>query len=204
MGDASPQKLYQAAISIGLALQACYLTKLEDKANILRWVLTSLAETKLEMTSESAAKEGQDPSMMDMLFYYMSARDAVAGKAIQTLAEQIIRELPQDGTDTTAEVQKFWCIVGLIEAGDTERAGEYIKHFNPSDMRLLLCLHLGCYYVWKLRVASPEQKKIAEKICERLSTRVEHLHKQLLKELKSILLEIRSGEIKAIDEIESE
>jgi hypothetical protein len=204
MGEASPQNLYQAAISIGLALQACYLTKLEDKASILRWVLTSLAATKLAMTSGKIVKEGEDPSVMETLFYYMFARDAVAGKAIRVLAEQIIGEQPKDGLTPEAEMQKFWCIAGLIEAGDTERAGEYIKHFNPSDMRLLLCLHLGCYYVWKLRVASPVQKKIAEKICDRLSDRIGHLHKQLLKEMKSMLLEIRSGEIKAIDEVESD
>lgn len=199
MDGRATKKLYQAAISIGLALQACYLTKLADKAIILRWVLTSLAVTKEEMIGEIASGVQNDPPVMDTLFYYLFARDAVACKAICGVSEQVFGE-QQETPNTEAEVQQFWCLAGLIETGDLRQAEEYLKHYKPSDLRLLLCLHLGCYYVWKLRIASPEQKKIAERLSERIAPRVEQLRKKLLSEVKGLLLEVRSGEVQAIDE----
>jgi hypothetical protein len=155
------------------------------------------------MIGEKASGGQDDPPVMDTLFYYLFARDAVACKAIRGVAEQVFGG-QQKTSDPQAEVQQLWCLTGLIESGDLQQAEEYLKHYKPSDLRLLLCLRLGCYYVWKLRIASPEQKKIAEKLSERIAPRVDQLRKKLLSEVKGFLLEVRADEVRAVDEEQTE
>jgi NACHT domain len=195
------KKLYQSAVSIGLALQACYLAKRHDKSSTIRWVVNSLAATKNELVADG--HDGKSPPAMDAMFYYIYARDAVGSKLIRDVAEAIANGSTEDVGAPENDVRRFWCIVGLIEAGETELAEKHIKHFNPADRRLLMCIYMGCNYFAKIRVSSAEQKKAAERIADQIAPRIGDLKKQIFQELKGMLLEVRSGEVKAIDEEKS-
>jgi len=79
-----------------------------------------------------------------------------------------------------------------------------IKEFHPQDSRLVLAIHLGCFVLQHLKVATPTERRVAQRISERLSVGILPLRNQLLAEYRSELLEIRNGEVKAIDETEAE
>ena len=90
-------------------------------------------------------------------------------------------------------------MVGLIERGDLESPKRMINSFNPKDIRLLLALHLGCFFVEKLRISTRDQRDTARRICNKISPKISRLRSQLLDEFTSELLEIRRDKVKAID-----
>ncbi len=98
------------------------------------------------------------------------------------------------------EREQFWIIAGLIESRQINIAEKAINDFKPDNLRLLLALHLGCYHIEKLQVTKPSDKKIAKRLCNKIQPKIEHLMKDVMSEMKSQLLEIQSGEVKAIEE----
>jgi hypothetical protein len=64
---------------------------------------------------------------------------------------------------------------------------------------LLLAIHLGCFFIEHLRVSSAEEKRLAKRISTNLAERVASLRPQLLNEVKTELLELRSGKVAAIE-----
>lgn len=191
--------LFQAAITVGLAVQACYLMKVTDKAEALRWVVEMISCPKNECL-ENFVSTNKGAHTIAVLFYYLYGRDAVASKVIGQVTSQILAdtnsaEEENEGHDT----RLFWCIAGLLESQQLERAEELIKGFRPTDQRLLLALHLGSFYVQQLHVTSAAQKKIAKRICDHLHPQIEHLIPSVTKELKGMLLEVQQGQVRALD-----
>src|SRR5205085_4589221 len=132
--------------------------------------------------------------------YYLMGRESVASKALADHSAEIEERL-LEGTLSKDErdIRLFWLIVGLLESGALENARGRIKAFRPSDPRLLLAIHMGCFLIQHHRIADRAEKKIAREICESLTTFVRNLRRQLLFEFKSELLELRRGEIQAIN-----
>ncbi len=194
------ENLYQAAISVGLALQACYLAKKVDKIRVLRWVIDSLAEAKLPYVEYVESSGALSPNM-SLITYYLYARDAVGSKLIREIAGNT-----EQGRDysvemaTLEEVRQFWVIAGLIETGQLVLVEELVKKFHPEDLRLLLAVRIGCYYVSRLGIWPAETKKLALKICHKIDPKIAHISSALLKEIKGYLLEVQIGKIEAIEE----
>jgi hypothetical protein len=69
---------------------------------------------------------------------------------------------------------------------------------------------LGAVYLEKVKVVPAEQKRAAHRIADKLRPITASLTKDVLKEMKGFILEVRSGRVKAIDgprshdELESE
>jgi hypothetical protein len=74
-------------------------------------------------------------------------------------------------------------------------AEERIKKFNPTDIKLYICLHLGCFFIEKVTPASEEEKEYARKIGRRLLPSVAMQMPAFQKEFGSYLLEFRRGKI---------
>ena len=197
--DTKPlSEIYFAALAAGLSIQTCYLAEVAKKIPLMTWVIEKLSESKAPYI---AASEQQDKfPLMIFLSYYIYGRDSVAFAALEDIVEQLAAKWDADGlTDDQKETRVFWSIVGLLESGFLDKAEALIKKFRPGDQRLLLAIYLGCSLIQHLRVTTKENKKIAERICNRLSGPVMDYRSQLLKEFKSELLEIRKGKIKAIE-----
>ena len=194
----TPPELYRSAVTLGLALQACYLVEVKDKVAILQWVIDGLSTTKADFISLSSGEEGRP--LFKFLAYYLFGRDSVACNILEERHEEIIRsltspEMNQEERDTRV----FWVIVGLIESGALETAERLIRSFRPTDGKLLLAVEIGCFLIQHLRVANKEQRKVAERISGSLAERVLPFKRQLLDEFRGQLLEVRQGEIRAID-----
>jgi len=189
---------YKAAVTLGLALQACYLVTVEEKVRILREVIEGLAKGREEFLTVG---EGERPlPLTRFLAYYMFGRDSVAASVLDRSVDEIIRAwkgrtLANEETD----IRTFWLIVGLIESGALAEAEALVKQFRPSDPRFLLAIYLGCNMVQHLRITTEEQKEAAARMNANLVARVEHMRVQLLKEWQTELLEIRQDKIKAIE-----
>ncbi len=191
--------LFQAAITVGLAVQACYLMKVADKCEALRWVVDTISRSKDESLKEFAATRG-DLQTLSVLVYFLYGRDAVASKVISLVASHVLADPDSSRADSNErDTRIFWCIAGLIESQQLDQAQEMVRKFRPEDQRLLLALHLGSFYVQQLHVTTPAQKKAAKRICDHLLPHVQHMIPSVTKELKGLLLEVQQGAVKAVD-----
>ena len=75
-----------------------------------------------------------------------------------------------------------------------------MKKFKPSDPRLLLAIHLGCYFTAHIRPASREDREIAKRISTRLESQVDVLRAQVAKEFHSTLIEMRDGKLLSVEQ----
>jgi len=202
------KQLYEGAVTVGLSSQACYLSSVADKRETLEWVVNALAGTCTPYVENALAGPHQY-KVMPFIFYYLFGRDAVAGQEIVAVVEKIVAEQPSDSYAHAEDVpnwdmKMFWGIVGLIEAGNLEHAEKIVRKFQPSDGRLLLAIHMGCFYISHLRVSTPNQKRVAEDICKRLQPKISHLAQQTVTEMRGYLLDAHRGEIVILSETSNE
>lgn len=188
---------YRAALTLGLSVQACYLVPVEQRKEVLAWIIGTLAESRDGMV-EALVGAGHG-SLFSMVHYYMLSRDSVAaqimGRHHREIAEAVARET---GTEC-GEVGEFWVIAGLIEAGFLDEARQRIEAFETEDATLLYMLYLGCLLIRELRATSRLDKEGADRVVRMLSPYVEGLREKMLKEVTSELLELRGGMIKPVD-----
>jgi len=194
----SIEETYNSALTLGLALQACYLIEVKEKIEIYRWVVDGISNAKEEFLTAGESKDVFP--LTRFIYYYLFGRDSVALSVLETRIQEIleklnIAELSQDDKD----VRTFWIICGLIECGAISDVEDLLAKFKPSDPRLLLGIHLGCYLTQNVRVSTKHQCASAKRICELLSGRINHLRAQLLEEMKTELLEVRKGAITTIE-----
>lgn len=188
---------FEAAVSLGLALQACYLVEVDERIEILKQIIEVLAVTREGSFQDVGLREGFRLSRF--LCYYLFGRDAVAlsmaGEALESL---VAPWAPAFVEARDEEYLRFWVIVALMESGHMEKAEALIRRFKPEDERLLLAIHLGAFLIQELRVTGRTEKESARRVCGRLASRVEHLRKELLHEVRSELLEIQQREVRAL------
>lgn len=192
------KETYVAALTLGLAIQACYLVETKDKVNLFRWVVEHIADAKDEFLN-AVDKDGRYP-ISRFAFYYLIGRDSVACSVLEENDRAIVQALTTGKLNQNEkDLRTFWIIVGLLECGLMTKAEQMIRTFHPKDARLLLAIHLGCFIIAKLRVVSKEQRRIAGRISESLSYSVRLYRPQIMREFKSELLEVRKGEVKALE-----
>ena len=189
--------LYWSAVAIGLAIQACYLAKVNEKKVSMKWVIEALARSK-EGVIKTLIEHKQHYALSSFLSYYIHGRDSVAceqtKEEIFKNTEELIKNCKQE-----EELVIFWNLVSLIESGSLDRVETLLHKFKPQDLTLLLALHMGCFLISELRVTSHEEKKTAKRICDHLGAKTHFLKKQVISEMKSMILEVRKGEIKAVE-----
>jgi hypothetical protein len=190
-------EVYAAAATLGLALQACYLVKVDEKVSLFKEIVKGLSAGKDGFLSvDEVSKKFPLTSFM---VYYLFAKDSVALSILEDRSGEIEKALDEPGlTAEERDFRIFWLIVGLVECGAVDKAEKLIKKFRPAESKLLLAIHLGCVMFEKIRVTSKAQKEIASHISQNLADKIEHLRKELLKEFETELLEVRKGAITAI------
>jgi hypothetical protein len=194
---ADPVGVYTAATAVGLATQACYLSKVDDKLVSFRWVLRTLAEVKDRFIEQGGGDpEKRFPELMVYLGYYLHARDAVASHLMADLAASLVEAKPQtDEEQAVNETALFWALVGLIEVGQLPAVEDLLKKFRPADRRHFLRIHMGCYLLANIRITTAGTKDVARRICHKLTTKVRPYAYQIIKDLKSMLIEVRRGKL---------
>ena len=194
-----PGNLLIAGTTVGLALQACYLSPLEEKLDVWKWVVQALEISK-EHSLRSTDPEGKYP-MSSFFHYYLYTRDSVSlshlRNHISELESWAISHA--ETTDNQPQENMFWLIVGLIESGDISYAENLINNFQPTDIRLLTAIHLGCYLAKEIRPLPDNEIKSAQRICDTLVNKVSASIIKVRDELGSLLLEMRNGKLTSLD-----
>ncbi len=195
-----PGQLLEAATTVGLALQACYLSPVGEKLELWRWVVEAL-----EISQAPAIKafdaDGKYP-ISTFFHFYLYARDSVSLSHLRANLE----ELKGWANATTlvkedsSRHQMYWLIVGLIEAGDVSVAEDLIHDFHPADPRLLVAVHLGCHLANEIRPLPEKERAAARRICAALSNKVAPFVVQIRNEFGSALLEMRKGKVESLDD----
>jgi hypothetical protein len=203
VNEVEPEKLLEAATTIGLAVQACYLSPVLEKLSIWKWVASAL-----DMSQEKCLKEG-DPEgkypLTGFFNYYLYSRDCIAlsnlKKYASSLAEWASEATYIGGSDQNERIL-FWLVAGLIESGEISEAEKIIKKFTFKDGQILTAIYLDCIMAHEIRPLNDEEKSKAQNICVRLQSKVAPYIRQLIQEFGSTLLEYRNGEIKVIEDSE--
>lgn len=195
------QEVYEAITTIGLALQACYLSEVNDKIEMWKSVVSSLATLNaavLKVTSD----EQRYPLAM-FIGYYLCTRDSVALANIRDQSDNVAKwaKALQHALETKneQEARLFWFIVALIELGSVEQARELARHYSPSESLYLLALYLGSRLTQEVRSSTPQQRRDAERMSKALEGKITPLLGKLHVEFKSQLLEYRKGKIETVE-----
>lgn len=198
----SAEALLQSARTIGLSLQACYLSSVNDKIDLWKWVVNALAESEKVVLDEfSKLSNSKDTPITDFILYYLSGRDGVAlanlPDQFDTLKEwaSTDRQLSRDRPDDSLS---FWLVAALIEIGRLDLAQEIIESKTLTTENYLLACHLGSFLAKEVRATEENQIKHAEKITNILDNKIFHLKQKLLDEFGSQLLEVRHDEVHAL------
>ena len=195
---ATARNQYTIAVTVGLAIQACYLSEVKTKATGLLWVLEALAQAYNNIILNHG--DSSTYPMNEFLSYYLSARDAIACSQITKCSDDLVDKYNALTVKTpTDDARYFWLLVGLLESGYAEKTLNLLKGFRPSDARFQLGLHLGAFHISHLRITDKEEKKVAAQIVETLNPKVQPMIQQLWKEYRGILLELRQGKIEALE-----
>jgi len=191
-------EIYVVSTTLGLAMQACYFVEVNDKVEVLRAVIDGLAKSK-EVVLQSDEQVKRMPTL-GFIFYYLYGRDSVASSVLRDRIEEIMDKWKKGGlSKDEVDTRMFWLLVGLIESGACDKCEELLKKFRPIDERFLLGIHLGCYLTQHLRMATREEKEMAQRISRMVADQVEGLRQQVLEEFKSELLEIQRGHVSALE-----
>lgn len=196
----SPVEAVVSATTVGLALQACYLSPVVQKLDVWKWVVSTLISRRDAYIE--AIGHNEDRKLLDFVNYYLYTRDSIALSNLQGALGDLIPWCTVAGhglEDAEADVRMFWLAVGLIEAGDMAAARDALKNFRPDDPRLLLAIHLGCFLTARIRPVAKNDRDIAQAMVETMDPHVARLRKELIREFDSVLLEMRDGKAMAID-----
>lgn len=190
----------EACLTIGIALQTCYLSRLEDKIDVWKWVVEGLSCVTDRVLIE---KEDEKFPIIYFVTHYILARDAVALSGIEREEVGAI-DWAVRGNHFSAdpELRRFWAFVGLSEIGRLDVLYEKIKESPIDNNYLNLALSLGCRLVEAVRSVDSEQKRLAKEISIRLRNKVSVLMHDFAKQYRSQLLEYRKGGIVALDQHE--
>lgn len=188
----------EACLTVGLALQTCYLSKLEDKIDVWKWVVETLAGVTEKVLEQ---KDLEKFPVLHFLTHYLIARDAVALSGIEKPESGAIHWAVEGGHFATEpELRKFWAYVGLLEVGEIKHLEQCLSESPLKNEHLNLAITLGCRMVEVVRSVDDEQKSAAKDLRIKLEPGVAVVQYKFAKEYRGQLLEYRRGAIVALDQ----
>jgi len=191
-----------ALLTLGLSLQASYLLKTIDKIGIYSSIIKMLAHNTTRLIDE--IDKTRDIILMPFIHYYLMFRDAVSCD-VQVLAEEQIKNILSKKFDISdIETIEFWQIVALLECGAFDRVLLRLKSSKLQDKRYYLAIHLGAFFYKVLRTSSKTERRKLSNILRYIDPKIIPLRKQLHKEIKSDLLELRKGKVVPLDDTEDD
>jgi len=192
--------LLEAATTVGLALQACYLSPVAEKLDLWKWVVESI-ESCQDPCLLNIDPRGERPQT-SFFNYYLFVRDSVSLSHLRSNVSNLQEWCKSQNHGTNHDASDryiFWLITGLVEAGELNAAEKLVLHFRPKDARLIIAIHLGCHLAREVRPLSDGEKSSAQRICNHLDEKVAPYIAQIVKEMGSLLLEMRNGKVESIE-----
>lgn len=194
----SAADLFNAAISVGLALQACYLAEATQRAELLQWVVESLALSMDAFTSKIDGSEFGGKPTLALCAALALGRDSVGTKTISRLDSQLERTL--GGRDALfgpvdAHLAEAWRIIGLLEAGELEGAADAVKQFRPSNPDLVFLVWVSIAWAIHVRSAEGDAARSLQRFMDSRAAVVEVHRESVIRELRSVFFEMKQGKL---------
>ncbi|MEN1994874.1 MULTISPECIES: NACHT domain-containing protein [Stenotrophomonas] len=187
-----PEDSYMA---IGLALQACYLSRLDARLDVWKWVINAAATASSKVLGELS-----EYPITDFLGHYLEARDSVALGGVEKLENGLYKwAAAGDGNDLDRQLRMFWYCTSLIELSEFRTLEDFIEENPFADELLATAIHLGCFFAREVRSISVDQRKHASNVCRLLDAKVAHLRVKVIDEMKGQLLEYQRSGVVALD-----
>jgi hypothetical protein len=185
-------------VTVGLALQACYLSKLDDRCEVWKWVVDAAAKSTIR---EMKDVDKQYP-VTDFVAQYVQTRDSVALSGIERPDMKVSAWIISGDSSSQIELRRFWYAAALVELGEFEKLNALLDEGLFDTNLLNVALHFGCYLSSEVRAISKSAKGQAVESCEKLEPRIKPLLSKIASEFRGQLLEYRKGGVVALDELE--
>lgn len=186
------QQYLDAAYTVGLAIQACYLSEVKEKIQLWKWVVVSLNKFIPEVSVETTLNE-KFP-LLNNIFNYLMSKDSVSLSNLKDNWEELINDDCWE-YEISKEDKLYWLVIALIESGNIQIAELLLKKTVLSDNTKYLSIQMGCMLAHKVRPLSRDEKEAAERICNELDGKVSVYTREIQREQGSLLLEIKKGNI---------
>lgn len=200
-GTLSLAELFDAAITIGLAVQACYLAEAQHKVSTIRWVIEAFAKSMDDFKRAIDGREGGGKELMALCAMLALGRDAIASRTLAKVGTDIVAKSVNSDTlfkPVDPERVEAWRLVGLLEAGEFDMAIAGLKTFRPANRDLIFMVHLSVAWAMYYQDVQGEHKKQLEKYRAATGELVEDMRQELLKELRSLFFQMRGGKLTAV------
>jgi hypothetical protein len=124
----------EGAATVGLALQACYLSTLSDKAVIYAKVINALATARCDEAAYRGRHE-KYPMLFTLLSYFY-VHESLGLSALPRIINEVRHELTRlKLSPLQFKEAQFWLLCGVIEVGDWDTVRELVnqsQHFEPN------------------------------------------------------------------------
>ncbi len=194
IGSLDPKDGFAALVTVGLSIQACYLTPIDVRVQAMADVVTRLGRNFAEYVA--VVSSDQKYPLNAFIYKMLESRDAVTS--------DLIMKVHLGGDAVHNEYSEFLRLSGAIEAGYIKEVYEDVIAFNPGDRRLLLGLHMLTLFVNGVKVSTAEESEYAKKITKAIQPKIEELLKEMTAEFKGMLIEMRKGKIAVLDSHQAE
>jgi hypothetical protein len=185
-----------AHITVGLALQTCYLSKLDVKLDVWKWVVEAAGMSMARTLEDENAKY----PLADFVMAYLATREAVALSGIERDEFGLQQWAKAKELDPHPDAKHFWHLVALVELGELEKVRDELKARPLGDDRLTTALYFGLWFYAKVRARDGGKKDLAHELCESLELRVRTIRKKVIEQFKGQILELRKGSVVALDQ----
>lgn len=120
------KSMFQGSITLGLALQTCYLVPVLQRVNLLRRVIEILALSNGGLVPKTDDRDSYPLTFI--IAYYLYARDSVSMDILKDKVAEVTAPWSDETIpDELKELRLYWVIVGLIESGP-----RYCRAFNQA------------------------------------------------------------------------
>lgn len=181
---------YPGAVTVGLALQACFMTPLDIRIQLFGHIVKMLAGCFCGVLKD--AENGSPYPLNAFIYHFLEARGAVSSDLVKQMIQPAL-------SADEAEYFEFLKLCGAIESGHIVEFEADVRAFEPKDERLLLGLHMLAYFVLKLKVSAPHERAPADRIIKAISPRIQPLINQIFKEFNGMVMELQQGKVKVLD-----
>ncbi len=190
--------LFDAAVTIGLSVQACYLAEIRQKTKTLAWVVESFAKSMQEFRSMIDNREGGGKATLALCAVVALGRDAIATRTLARLPDDLpnVSEPKDLLFEPVAPLRiEAWRIIGLLEAGEMDLAVARIKKFRPEDRDLVFMVYLSVAWALHYHDVKGDAKKYLEQHLRDMADVIDDMRQALFKEFRTILLQMRGGKL---------
>ena len=185
--ESNALQIIESVTTIGLSVQACYLSKVDDKMKLWKWVVSEITKNR-EGFMRQIDRDGKYP-IVSFLEYVIYAHDSIALSNISNDAN--IREIRQWIKENTEKEELiFWLIIALIETGNLDKASKLIAELKSTNHLHPIAIHMTSFIAKEVREIEESQKREAEDICRKLSKKVGPFVNEINQEFDSRISEI--------------